>query len=115
MTARAWVLVLILGCGGGDRSSGAVTGPTTTPSRAPGAFEIDHLWIAVSPGAPERTALEQAGFQVAAKVNSHAGQGTSSVTVELDNGFLELIYADPAVPVLPDLEAVHAQFQKRAD
>jgi hypothetical protein len=111
MTARSLVLVLVLGCGG-DRSA-AVAGPA--PPRDPAAFELDHIWIAASPGAPERIAFEQAGFQVAAKINPHEGQGTSSVTVELDNGFLELIYDDPAVPVAANLETVHAQFKKRVD
>ena len=86
-----------------------------SPARGPAAFEIDHVWIAAAPGAPERIAFERAGFQVGAQVNAHEGQGTSSITVELDNGFLELIYPDPAVPVAPNLQTVHSQFQKRVD
>ena len=78
------------------------------------AFELDHLWIVVPPPAAERSALERAGFQIAAKLNHHAGQGTSSITVELDNGFLELIYPDDTVPVAPALAAVHTRFQQRA-
>jgi hypothetical protein len=38
-------------------------------------------------------------------INRHDGQGTASVTVELLNGFLELIYPDPTVTVLPALQA----------
>jgi hypothetical protein len=66
---------------------------------APVAF--DHVWIVVSPGAPERKLLEDAGFNVAAQVNQHEGQGTSSITVEFLNGYLELIWLDPAVPGSP--------------
>ena len=43
----------------------------------------------------KRRALEKAGFRIAPTVNRHDGQGTASVTVELLNGFLELIYPDP--------------------
>jgi len=117
MAVRMALVVLAVGAGsvgcGGDRSSAPVAAPA--PSRAPASFEIDHLWIAAAPGAPERIAFVRAGFQVAAKVNPHEGQGTSSITVELDNGFLELIYVDAAVPVAPNLEMVHAQFKKRVD
>jgi hypothetical protein len=51
---------------------------------------LSHCWIVVSTGAPERTALEKAGFRIAPTVNRHDGQGTASITVELLNGFLEL-------------------------
>jgi hypothetical protein len=111
MSLRAIALLLVVACGG-DRSSGSAETlrlPPHTPT-----FEVDHLWIVASPGAPERTAFEQAGFQVAPKVNQHDGQGTASVTVELDNGFLELMYVDDAVPVGPALERVTAQFKQRA-
>ncbi|HSR98998.1 MAG TPA: VOC family protein [Kofleriaceae bacterium] len=114
------MLLLAIGCGGvacgGDRSASTVAPPgRPAAAREPAAFEIDHLWIAAAPGAPERTAFERAGFRIAPAVNAHEGQGTSSVTVELDNGFLELIYPDPAVSVAPNLQTVHAQFQKRVD
>jgi len=62
---------------------------------------LSHAWIVVTTGAPERKALEGAGFRIAPKVNRHDGQGTASVTVELLNGFLELLYPDPSVPVSP--------------
>jgi pterin-4a-carbinolamine dehydratase len=45
-------------------------------------IELDHVWIMVSLNAPERAALERAGFQLAREINHHEGTGTSSVTVE---------------------------------
>src|SRR4051812_20927929 len=86
-----------------------------TPQNAPAApggsssaappLQLSHAWIVVKTGAPERKALEAAGFRIAPAVNRHNGQGTASVTVELLNGFLELIYPDPTVPVSPNLQA----------
>jgi hypothetical protein len=66
---------------------------------------LSHSWIVVTTGAPERKALEKAGFRIAPTVNRHEGQGTASVTVEFLNGFLELIYPDSTVPVSPALQA----------
>ena len=68
----------------------------------------------VTTGAPERAALEKAGFQIAPTVNRHDGQGTASVTVELENGFLELIYPDPTVPVSPALKAGAEKFRVKS-
>src|SRR5262245_2582369 len=96
--------------GGGRRSlrflshallgSALLAGAATGQANATHTLQLDHVWIAVPPGAaPERAALEQAGFRIAPTVNHHAGQGTSSLTVELENGYLELIYADDDVPV----------------
>ena len=63
------------------------------------ALSLSHAWIVVPTGAPQRTLLEKAGFRIDPTVNHHDGQGTSSITVEFENGFLELIYPDPTVPV----------------
>lgn len=79
---------------------------------APLAF--DHLWIAVSRDAPERAALERAGFVISPDVNHHDGQGTASITVEFDNAFLELIWVDPGVRVSPGLERVAQKFSLRS-
>jgi len=76
---------------------------------------LDHAWIVVTTGAPERTVLEEAGFRMAPAVNRHDGQGTASVTIEFLNGFLELIYPDPAVPVSPALQAGAEKFRRKAD
>ena len=78
------------------------------------ALALSHTWIVVTTGAPERTALEKAGFRIAPTVNRHEGQGTASVTVELLNGFLELIYPDPAVPVSAALEAGAEKFRLKS-
>src|SRR4029077_7998170 len=47
-------------------------------------------------------------------VNRHDGQGTASVTVELLNGFLELIYPDPTVPVSPAAQAGAEKFRLKS-
>ena len=77
-------------------------------------LRLSHCWIVVATGAKERTALEKAGFRIAPMVNRHDGQGTASVTVELLNGFLELIYPDPTVPVSPALQAGAEKFRQKS-
>jgi hypothetical protein len=76
---------------------------------------IDHLWLVVSPGAPERVALERAGLSVAPGVNRHEGQGTASITVEFENAYLELVWVDSTVRVAPGMEVVQARFRHRSD
>jgi hypothetical protein len=75
---------------------------------------LDHVWIFVTPGAPERKVLEKAGLRIAPDVNQHDGQGTASVTVEFLNRYLELIYLDDKVSVAPGMEAAMKKFQARA-
>ena len=75
---------------------------------------LSHTWIVVTTGARERSALEKAGFRIAPAINRHEGQGTASVTVELLNGFLELIYPDPTVPVSPALKAGAEKFRLKS-
>jgi hypothetical protein len=75
---------------------------------------LSHAWIVVKTGAPERKVLEKAGFRIAPAVNQHDGQGTASITVELLNGFLELIYPDPTVPVSPALQAGAEKFRLKS-
>lgn len=77
-------------------------------------FTLSHAFIVVTTGAPERRALEKAGFRMAPTVNRHDGQGTASVTVELLNGFLELTYPDPTVPVSPALQVGAEKFRLRS-
>ena len=81
---------------------------------SPPPLALDHVWIFVSPGAPERAALEKAGFRIAPNVNRHDGQGTASVTVEFLNHYLELIYLDKAVSVSPGLEVAVKKFERKA-
>jgi hypothetical protein len=76
-------------------------------------LQFDHVWIMVSPGAPERAALERAGFQIAPTVNRHEGQGTASITVEFQNAFLELMWPDSTVPVAPGFERAVEKFHQR--
>jgi hypothetical protein len=75
-------------------------------------LETDHLMLHVAPGAPERSALERAGFTIAPDVNRHEGQGSASITVEFANGFLELAWRDTAVSVTPTLEKVAQRFER---
>jgi hypothetical protein len=75
---------------------------------------LSHGWIVVTAGAPERQALEEAGFRIAPMVNRHDGQGTASVTIEFLNGFLELIYPDSTVPVSPALQAGADKFRLKS-
>ena len=75
---------------------------------------LSHSWIVVTNGAPERKALEKAGFRIAPAVNRHEGQGTASITVEFLNGFLELIYPDSTVPVSPALQAGAEKFRLKS-
>jgi hypothetical protein len=75
---------------------------------------LSHFWIAVMTGAPERDVLEKAGFRIAPTVNAMTARGTASITVEFLNGFLELIYPDPSVPVSPTLQAGAEKFRLRS-
>ena len=71
------------------------------------------MWIMVSPHAPERAALKQAGFQISPDINRHDGQGTASITVEFENGYLELMWPDSTVAVEPGLERAAEKFRQR--
>ena len=88
-------------------------GAAASTAEAP-PLKLSHAWIVVKTGAPERTALEKAGFRIAPTVNRHEGQGTASISVELLNGFLELMYPDPDVPVSPGKEAGAEKFRKKS-
>lgn len=76
---------------------------------------LDHLIIYSRPGAPEQAALRAAGFTISPDVNHHDGQGTSSVTVEFSNGYLELLYPDAEVSVSDDMKAVAQIFRDRSN
>jgi hypothetical protein len=77
-------------------------------------LQQSHAWIVVSPGAPERTALEDAGFLVSPIVSRHDGQGTASISVEFRNGYFELIYPDSTVSVSPNLQAGAEKFRLKS-
>jgi hypothetical protein len=74
---------------------------------------FDHVWIVVHPDAPERAALQRAGFRISPNVNYHDGQGTSSITVEFQNSYIERIWPDPKVSVAPGREPVIDKFRNR--
>jgi len=86
---------------------------TASPQGATPNLEFDHVWIVVSPDAPERAALERAGFRVSPNVNHNDGQGTSSISVEFQNSYIELMWPDPKVAVASGREAVVEKFRNR--
>ena len=108
---RACATVLYLGlaaCASGSRE------PERPPTHSAAPVELDHIWIVVAPGAPERAVLERVGFRLAPGVNQHDGQGTASVTVEFENAFLELLWPDSAVPVEAGPESRSPPFRAAA-
>jgi hypothetical protein len=110
--AGAAALVLLPAC---TRHASRTPRDRRAPVVAAPAVLLDHVWLVVAPGAPERAALEGAGLRLAPGVNRHDGQGTASITVELENAFVELIWADSTVPVAPGLEGLQQSFRRRAD
>src|SRR5438067_13429971 len=64
-------------------------------------LEFDHVWIVVTRDAPERAALEKTGLKISPDVNRHDGQGTASITAEFQNSYIELMWTDPTVSVVP--------------
>jgi len=86
---------------------------TACPQRATPNLEFDHVWIVVSPDAPERAALERAGFRISPNVNHNDGQGTSSISVEFQNSYIELMWPDPKVAVASGREAVVEKSRNR--
>ena len=96
------------------RFAGLFVAAVGTAVAAEAPLTLTHAWIVVATGARERAALEKAGFLIAPTVNRHEGQGTASVSIELLNGFLELIYPDPTVPVSPALQAGAEKFRLKS-
>jgi len=101
------LLVLLIGCLAATTSAGAARS-------AKPAFELDHVILVVSPGAPERAALERAGLHVAPAVHRHDGQGTASVMVEFENAFLELLWPDDSIPIAPGREEGARKFRQKS-
>src|SRR5579871_4314957 len=91
----------------------ALFGVDVVAAKAQSPIEFDHVWIMVSPNAPERARLEGAGFQISPDINRHDGQGTASITVEFENAFLELMWPDSTVAVKPGLERAAEKFRLR--
>ncbi len=57
-------------------------------------LERDHIFIWVSPGAPEAATLQKLGLYTDGKIYKHVGQGTSSIAFFFENAYLELIWVD---------------------
>jgi hypothetical protein len=95
VAALAWAAAW--GCRGAGRA--APGGGASAPARAAvaRAVEVDHVYLATRPGAPEAAALRAAGLRVADRPTHHTGNGTSSVIVVFENLYLELLYPDAAV------------------
>jgi hypothetical protein len=74
---------------------GAVLACRPPPLRC--SVERDHFFLWVSENAPEREALERAGFHSDGSVTTHSGQGTASVSWFFHNAYLELIWVDDPV------------------
>lgn len=55
---------------------------------------VDHVFVFVSPNAPEARKLRDAGFVVMQDTSRHTGQGTASLSVKFRNAYLELIWVD---------------------
>jgi hypothetical protein len=110
-----WLLLfgLLAACAGGPREL-----PYQRPANLPPpALVLDHAWLAVPRlDGPERALLEGAGFRFAPTVNRHDGQGTSSITIEFENGYFELIAPDDGVPASEGGGAIaKARFLSRAN
>lgn len=84
-----------------------------TPATGQSGIALDHVWIMVSPNAPERSVLKDAGFQISPDINRHDGQGAASLTVEFENAYLELMWPDSTVAVAPGLERAVEKFRQR--
>jgi len=62
------------------------------------SLEVDHVWIQVSPNAPELQALVDAGFDPDPRGTiTHTGMGTASNLIRFHNIYLELIWVDDPV------------------
>lgn len=67
-------------------------------------FELDHVFLAVSRGAPEIETLLAAGF-AEGPPNTHPGQGTACRRIFFDNAYLELLWLeDEAEASAPSVE-----------
>lgn len=60
------------------------------------SIDVDHVFVFVSPGAPEARSLEEAGLMVMPDTSRHTGQGTASISVMFENAYLELIWIEDA-------------------
>jgi len=59
------------------------------------SFEVDHVFVTASKGAPEAAELVSAGF-AEGPANEHPGQGTACRRFFFENAYLELIWLESA-------------------
>ena len=57
------------------------------------SFEVDHVFVAASKGAPEAEDLVNAGF-AEGPANTHPGQGTACRRFFFENAYLELVWLE---------------------
>src|SRR5262247_3550791 len=73
--------------------------PQQTPAQSP-VLELDHIYVVVQPPASRAAeTLRHAGLVVDTTIVTHEGEGTASMAAFFDNGYLELLWVDPAVSV----------------
>ena len=77
-------------------------------------LERDHIFVWVSPGAPEAATLESLGLYTDGKVHKHVGQGTASKVFVFDNAYLELIWIDEPEVAKGKTEAMNTSIVDRA-
>jgi hypothetical protein len=56
--------------------------------------EVDHVWILVTPRAPEAARMLEAGLSFLPDTSIHEGQGTASISTIFENAYLELLWFD---------------------
>jgi hypothetical protein len=111
--ALSGLLLATLGAAAPVPQSAPSASPPPAASAAASGLALDHVWVMVSPEAPERSALKRAGFEVSPDVSRHAGLGTASASVEFENAYLELMWLDPAVTVAPELQRAAEKYRQR--
>lgn len=74
-------------------------------SAVQGPLEVDHVFIAVSPLAPEASALASSGFLIIPDTTIHEGQGTASIVTVFENAYLELIWVQDSASDRLDMAA----------
>jgi len=63
------------------------------PQEEPGLV-LDHIFLWVSPGAPEARLLQAAGLHTDEHIHQHTGEGTESMVFQFENAYLELIWIE---------------------
>lgn len=56
--------------------------------------ELDHFFVWVTSGAPERAGLEAIGLRPFPELIPHPGQGTSAIAFLFENAYLEMLWLD---------------------